>query len=436
MTITNIMNGGFLSGNKGMVLKGKYKFKDVVKNTRKSEMNLMNTYEDMDNKIKKYNKAYSIHLDNIKVLDDYLNFNGIETLFKKVIMVDNFVKGHIDKQNPLLFNNYKIEGEILPSDMRKEHLLAQVRYIMNKSISGSDQTFIKELSISDISKKEFVLVVITIDNVKDKKIISHDDYIVNKAEIKTTINTIVSHIKKKLKRSSIIAEFKNSDNKSSLKSSTKNKNNNNALKINTSKKTKKNNNSYLKISNTKSKNKDSKNKDSKNKDSKNKESKNKDSKNKESKKESIITNKMDEYMSDFAKIRRDEKRKADKQKADEEAKEKAKDQKPNNRKGGILNQDNKSPIQTGIQPGIQPGYQNNNERCKIHRDYQTCKANNCWWDTPTQACGKRPERRNPQYNPNPGQYPPQYNPNQGQYPPANPGQNLFAEQYKAPEKLF
>ena len=429
MTITNIMNGGFFSRNKGMVLKGKYKFKDVVKNTRKSEMNLMNTYEDMDNKIKKYNKAYSIHLDNIKVLDDYLNFNGIETLFKKVIMVDNFVKGHIDKENPLLFNNYKIIGEILPSDMRKEHLLAQVRYIMNKSISGSDQTFIKELTISDISKKEFVLVVVTIDNVKDKKIISHDDYIVNKTETKTAINTIVSHTKKKLKRSSIIAEFKNGDNKS-LKSSTKNENNNNTLKINTSKKTK------TKSKNKDSKNKDSKNKDSKNKESKNKDSKNKESKNKESKKESIITNKMDEYMSDFAKIRRDEKRKADKQKADEEAKEKAKDQKPNNRKGGILNQDFKSPIQTGIQPGIQPGYQNNNERCKIHRDYQTCKANSCWWDTPTQACGKRPERRNPQYNPNPGQYPPQYNPNQGQYPPANPGQNLFAEQYKAPEKLF
>jgi len=164
------MNGGFGFGNKGMGIKGKYKFKNVVKNTKKSEMNLMNTYEDMDSKIKKYNKAYSTHIENIKILDDYLNFNGIETLFKKVIMVDNFVKGHIDKANPLLFNNYKIEGELLPSEMRKAHLLTQVKFIMSKSVSGSDQTFIKEIYVTDISKKEFVLVIVTIDNLKDKKI--------------------------------------------------------------------------------------------------------------------------------------------------------------------------------------------------------------------------------------------------------------------------
>ena len=212
MTVTNIMNGGFWSRNKGLVLKGKYKFKDVVKHTKKSEMTLMSTYENMDNAIKYYNKAYSTHLDNIKVLDDYLNFNGIETLFKKVIMVDNFVNGHIDKHNPLLFNNYKFEGEVLPSDMRKEHLLAQIRFMMSKSISGSDQTFIKEISVSDISKKEFVLVVVTIDNLKDKKIIPHTDYIIDRSKAKLAINTIISHTKKKLKRSSVIAEFNSGDN--------------------------------------------------------------------------------------------------------------------------------------------------------------------------------------------------------------------------------
>jgi len=426
MTITNIMDGGFFSRNKGMVLKGKYKFKDVVKNTKKSEMNLMNTYEEMDNKIKNYNKAYSIHLDNIKVLDDYLNFNGIEILFKKVIMVDNFVKGHIDKQNPLLFNNYKIEGEILPSDMRKEHLLAQIRFMMSKSISGSDQTFIKELSISDISKKEFVLVVVTIDNLKDKKIIPHTDYIIDKNKAKLAINTIISHTKKKLKRSSIIAEFNNGDNKS-LKISTKSQNNRNISNNNSSKKTKKNNNSFLKISNTKSRNKDSRNKDSKNKDSKPKDS---------------ITNKLSEYMSDFDKIRRDEKRKEDKQKADEEAKAKA--QKPNNRRGGILNQDVKSPIQQGYQQGGPEGapYQRDEMEVKcraIGFDNQKCNENapGCFFDR-NKGCKKN--------NPNFVRNPPPYNPNQGQYPPqypqqnygANPGQNPFAgqQQYKAPEPLY
>ena len=126
----NTMNGGFFSK---FGTKGKYSFTDVIKNTKKSEGNLINAYEELDTKAKKYNKSYVTHMDNIKMLDDYVNFNGMETLFKKVIMEDNFVKGHIDKSNPLLFRNYIIEGEVLPSTFRREHIMSQIRYFMNKS---------------------------------------------------------------------------------------------------------------------------------------------------------------------------------------------------------------------------------------------------------------------------------------------------------------
>ncbi len=420
------MNGGFGFGNKGMGLKGKYKFKNVVKNTKKSEMNLMNTYEDMDSKIKKYNKAYSTHIENIKILDDYLNFNGIETLFKKVIMVDNFVKGHIDKENPLLFNNYKIEGELLPSEMRKAHLLTQVKFIMSKTISGSDQAFIKEIYVTDISKKEFVLVIVTIDNSKDKKIIPHTDYIVEKTKVKSFINEIISDTKKKLQRSSKIAYFNGNNHSIKLSKDSKNKS---ATKNKSSKKSKKNNNSYLTISTNKSKG--SKSKGSKSKGSKSKGSK---SKSRYTKK-SEITSKLSEYMTDYEKIKKANRIKEEKQKAEDAAKAKAQAQgfKPitNNRRGDILGQEFKTQIQTGYQPMQQQYQQNNTERCKIHKDFSSCRNSNCWWEQNTQECTKKPERRNPPYNPNYGQYP---QPNIG----ANPAQNPFTVQqqpYRPPEQL-
>lgn len=430
------MNGGFGFGNKGTGIKGKYKFKNVIKNTKKSEMNLMNTYEDMDNKIKKYNKAYSTHIENIKILDDYLNFNGIETLFKKVIMVDNFVKGHIDKENPLLFNNYKIEGELLPSEMRKVHLLTQVKFIMSKSISGSDQTFIKEIYVTDISKKEFVLVIVTIDNLKDKKIIPHTDYIVDRTKVKSFINEIISHTKKKLKRSSIIAEFNGDNHSIRLSNSSKNKS---ATKHRSSKKTKNNNNSYLKISNNKSRlNKSKLNKSKLNK-----------SKSIHTKK-SEITSKLSEFMTNFDKIQKANRIKEEKQKA--EAKAKAQEQaqgqgflpKVNNRRGDILGQEFKTPIQTAYQasPLAQPAppapaYQRNEVEAKCRsygNDEITCNANkpDCFFDR-NKGCKKNnPMFARNQYNPNPnyGQYP---QPNIG----ANPAQNPFTAQqpYQPPEQF-
>ena len=396
--LQNTMDGGFKFGfgNKGMVLKGKYKFKNVVKNTKKSEMNLMTTYEDMDSKIKRYNKAYSVHLENIKVLDDYLNFNGIETLFKKVIMVDNFVKGHIDKENPLLFNNYKIEGELLPSEMRKAHLLNQVKFIMGKSISGSDQTFIKDIYVTDISKKEFVLVIVTIDNLKDKQIIPHTDYIVDKTKVKSFMNEIISDTKKKLQRSSKIAYFDGDDHSIHLSKGSKKK----SSKYNTSKKTKKNNTSYLTILNKKSRHT----------------------------KKSEITSKLNEYMTDFDRIKKAEKIKEDKQKAEADAKVKQYAQKANNKRGGILGQEYKSPIQPGYQaaPAAPAQYQKNevDERCRSYgNDMQKCNENApvCWFG-PWGSCAK-----NKRYNGNP-------QPNIR----ANPDQNPFTvqQQYQAPEPLF
>jgi len=374
---TNIMDGGF--SKKTVRLKGKYKFKNVVKNTKKSEIKLMDAYESMDNKIKKYNKAYVNHLENIKILDDYLNFNGIETLFKTVILKDNFIDGNIDKKNPLLFNNYNIKGELLPSEMRKEHLLSQIRFIIGKSIPKSDQTFIKNVSISDISKKEFVLVIETINDTIDKKIISHINYIVNESKVKDVLHDTISYIKKKLKRSSTITNY-NSSNNISLKLSKKRSHKNASNKM---VKHNNNSNSLIKISNKKSRSRRSRNR-----------------------KSNKISRKLSEYMTDFEKIKRDEKKKEE-----EKAKTQAQELKKINDKKGILGQDYQSPIQQGVQ--ATPQKDEIDLKCRSYgTNKELCDANTppCFFGK-WGSCAKstRIQQANPQQA-NPFSVQPQYKP--------------------------
>ena len=239
----NIVGGGIFGGKKN--------FNYVLKNTKKSETKFINAYEDMDKQAKKYNNAYIKHMDNLKIVDDYVNFNGMETLFTKVIMQDNFIKGHIDKTNPLLFRNYIINGEVLPSTFRIEHLMNQIRYVMNKSILGRDQSFIKYISITDISKNDFVVNIVTIDNIKQKKVIPHSDFLIDKDKTKKFIMDVVSSTMKKLKRSSLIAEYDEDDvdyRKKSSKHRTKSKRDNLNNSIHKTKSSKSNSESIIKLS--------------------------------------------------------------------------------------------------------------------------------------------------------------------------------------------
>ena len=197
--IKNI-NGGFLS------FKGKKddSFDTVVKNTKKSEGKLIKTYEEMDEKTRLYTKSYKEHLENLEKLDDYAHFNGMVSLFKKIIMKDNIKSGNIDKSNPILFRNYMIEGDVMPSTLRNEHLKRQIDYFRNKYFTLRDNTFINYLSVSDITKTSFVMNVVTIDNKKYTRKIEHEDFFVNKSEVKSALKDIIHTTKRNLKRDSEI----------------------------------------------------------------------------------------------------------------------------------------------------------------------------------------------------------------------------------------
>lgn len=216
------MEGGRLSfGKIGRRLRGVVSFGDLVKNTKTSENALINTYEDMDSKTKKYNKAYETHLKNIKALDDNIQFNGMETVFRKIIMKDIISSGHIKRNNPLLFRNYVIEGDVLPSTFRREHIMAQIRNIMSKYFGGSDHMFIKNFTVSNITKHDYEINIITIENIKHNKTIPHTDYLIDKEKTRSVIRDILSSTKRHLKRTSLIVEFNSKDSSSKHKHSSK-----------------------------------------------------------------------------------------------------------------------------------------------------------------------------------------------------------------------
>jgi hypothetical protein len=428
--IKNMKGSGFFK-------KSKLSFSNVVKNTKKSESSLINAFEEMDKKAKHYNKSYINHMENIKMLDDYVNFNGMETLFKKVIMRDNFVKGHIDKSNPLLFRNYIIEGEVLPSTFRNEHLMNQVRYVINKSFAGRDYAFIKYQTISDISKHDFLLNIVTIENIKQKKVIPHDDFLIDKEKVKKFLTDILSTTKKNLKRTSLIAEFSDDDKSDDNSNSLKSKTNKYKSKKSTSKKSK-SKMSLLNLGKNKSKSKKTKSI-----------SKFHINNNNNKKKTIKPIEKLDEHMTDWERKIRNDKIKAEKQASQPTGAPGQTYQKTENKKNLILGSTPNygSPIQDGVvkqvfnDPIRAKCEAHGTDAASCNMDSQDCfvhKSGNCYkkplnktgFGNPNPAFGNP----NPAFgNPNPAFGNP--NPAFGNPNPAFGNSNPFGVQQKPAESL-
>ena len=179
-------------------------FDKLVKETKKSEGKLISSYEEMDKKTQDYANAYKDHIENLEVLDDYAHFNGLTTLFQQVIMKDNIKTGKIDTSIPIFFRNYMIEGEVSPNVLRAEHLKRQVDYLSDKYFSLRDKALINYVSIVDITKTSFVLNVVMIDNKKYNRKLHHDEFIVDKNDLKKNMKDIIHTSKKNLKRDSKI----------------------------------------------------------------------------------------------------------------------------------------------------------------------------------------------------------------------------------------
>lgn len=197
----NILQSGGLFGF------GKDGFTKSIEHTKSSESKLINTYSKMDKSVKEYHNAYENHLKNLSKLDEYANFDGMENLFKKVIMKENFKNGKVDKSLPLLFRNYLIMKDTTPSNFRKEHILRQVNYVLEKYFAGREHMFIKYMNISELGRDKFYLTVTTIENIKKTRSIPHNGYVISVSNTKKELKDILATTKKNLKRKSRLVEF-------------------------------------------------------------------------------------------------------------------------------------------------------------------------------------------------------------------------------------
>lgn len=198
-------------------------FSGTIKKTKTSETKLINRYEELDKVTKEYHEAYENHLKNLITLDDFANFHGMEKLFQKVIMKDAFKRGKVDRSAPLLFKNYLIEDETTPRTFRKEHIMRQVEYVLKKNFAGREHMYIKTIKIEDLGKSEFILHIVTIENIKRNRKIGHSGYIIDMSKTKAFLKETLEATKKNLKRRSTLVEIGSKSSKSSDSDSTKTK---------------------------------------------------------------------------------------------------------------------------------------------------------------------------------------------------------------------
>ena len=198
-------------------------FGGTIKKTKTSETKLINRYEELDKATKDYHEAYENHLKNLITLDDFANFHGMEKLFQKVIMKDAFKRGQVDRSVPLLFKNYLIEDETTPRSFRKEHIMRQVEYVLKKHFAGREHMYIKTIKIEDLGKSEFILHIVTIENIKRNRKIGHSSYIIDMAKTRAFLKETLESTKKNLKRSSTLVEMDSKSSKSLDSGSTKSK---------------------------------------------------------------------------------------------------------------------------------------------------------------------------------------------------------------------
>ena len=83
---------------------------------------------------------------------------------EKFLEIFNSKHTRTHKQLIDIADHYHIEKEPTPSAFRREHILNQVRYILETSFAGREHMLIKYMSV-EIGKSQFLLHVITIENV-------------------------------------------------------------------------------------------------------------------------------------------------------------------------------------------------------------------------------------------------------------------------------
>jgi hypothetical protein len=189
----SVKKGGFFFSPKNTGLTGQ------VKKAVLSEDKLINSYEVMSQSVKNYYDKYDNHIKNLISIDDFVNMNSMEKIFKNEIIKKHFKdKTSIDKANPLLLRNYLADGIEAPSGFRKEHLIKQIRYKLYYSFSDRDRNLIDDINIKLVDNESIIMIIRTIENKVYKRNIRHTNYTLDLAQVNRELKTIINNTRQSL----------------------------------------------------------------------------------------------------------------------------------------------------------------------------------------------------------------------------------------------
>ena len=207
--INNIKNtkqsGGF------NMFKKQDTFNNVIKNTKHSENVIINKYKNMFKVVKEFYVAYDEHINNLRKLDKYVNFNGMTSIFKNVINKHYLKHGNIDKSLPILFNNYLINGETSYKEFRRAHIMQQIHYVIETYFGDKGGMLNIKYMFIDVGSSNFILYLTNKNDKTENFKINHTDYLIDIQDTIDKIQHIIVIDKSKLKNKKEVLTFNNDD---------------------------------------------------------------------------------------------------------------------------------------------------------------------------------------------------------------------------------
>lgn len=170
----------------------------TLKKTLKSESNLIKVYENYQDISKKFNQDYKEHLKNLITLDNELGMKGLETTFNTYVATKEFKKEKVDESNPFFLKNYLVSKSTNTKAFKKEHLMVQISYLLNK-FSHNDQNLIKGFDVVSLKGKNVVIIFRCVDNENYEKIVEISKYyLINLEKLKEIIINLCKQVKKNI----------------------------------------------------------------------------------------------------------------------------------------------------------------------------------------------------------------------------------------------
>ena len=174
------------------------KVDNTLRIARKSESNLIESYENLASVSRQYYEDYNKHLENLITLDDINGMSGLQTTFKNVV-ISKLFKGTdtVDRKSPLLLKNYLVTGETAPKNFRKEHLLAQIRFIL-AGFAVKDTLLISQYDVSLENNNAIIKFFMINGDTYDKSVPVDANFNMNLSKLESELRDVIKSMKKKM----------------------------------------------------------------------------------------------------------------------------------------------------------------------------------------------------------------------------------------------